>query len=81
MEELRIKIPEGRMNKTLMVITNHFDVGIKKVGDIITVSGNESIIEEIKIILETKIINPSKTSSEWIYPLSDPEHPQSCSPD
>jgi hypothetical protein len=81
MAELKIGIQEGQASKTLLVIVNHFDVGIKKIANTIILNGHASVIDEIKAILVAKIIDPSKISSEWIYPLADREHPYTCSPD
>jgi len=81
MRELKIKIPEGQKRKTLMVITNRFNVGVRKVDKIIILNGDKSDIDDLRAILTAKIVDPSKISSEWIYPLADPEHPHSCSPD
>lgn len=64
-----------------MVITNHFNLGVRKANKTIILNGDESDIDDLKAILIAKIIDPSKTSSERIYPLSDPKHPHSCSPD
>lgn len=81
MTELKIEIPKEQRNESLLVITNRFDVGVKKDGNIIILNGNKGDIEDLKAILKAKIIDPSKIYSEWIYPLADPEHPHSCSPD
>ncbi len=80
MRELRIEIPEGQKRKTLMVITNRFNVGVRKVDKTIILNGDKSDIDDLRAILTAKIVDLPKASSEWIYQLADHEHPHSCSP-